>query len=89
MFKNGGWSLRYDGRSLRPETCHYNDSVPLQYFLIKFNTLIASMAYSTWNILPSGENVLTPLHLEHAHDTHRNYSEIVHTTIYASTRQAT
>lgn len=30
-------------------------------------SLMASMAYSTWNILPSGENVLTP----------RSYSDLV------------
>lgn len=28
-------------------------------------TFIASMAYSTWNSLPSGENVLTPLQNTH------------------------
>ena len=43
------------------------------------HTLIASIAYSTWNILPSGENVLTPLHLEHAHDN-SSHPEITHTT---------
>ena len=32
---------------------HRDDQMPL--------TLMASMAYSTWNSLPSGLNVLTPL----------------------------
>jgi hypothetical protein len=79
------------GRCLR---CKWAESHTGQYKIkLLYNystiqvTLIASMAYSTWNILPSGENVLTPLYLEHAHDTYHRYPEIVHTTSLYSTRQ--
>ena len=36
-------------------------AVGKQVCMLKCCTLIASIAYSTWKSLPSGENVLTPL----------------------------
>ena len=72
-----------DGRSL--STIAYTYVLGLCAGLI-LNTLIASMAYSTWKILPSGENVLTPLHMNHAHDN-EFYPEIMHTTRLYTTHQ--
>ena len=42
---------RVDSNRSRPE---------LQLSIFVVSTFIASIAYSTWNSLPSGENVLTP-----------------------------
>jgi len=53
-------SLRSPARMTPSFTLIANALDPNYYLGANKSTLMASMAYSTWKSLPSGENVLTP-----------------------------
>ena len=57
----------------------YNPTQRWAVMWVMILTLMASMAYSTWNNLPSGENVFTPLQ-----NSHRLYLLLIY---YSNTAQ--